>query len=46
MKILPPNAAKSVTLTVVRNHKEMSVEVVLSADRRSEAFTDLACYTA
>ncbi|MCU1258644.1 MAG: hypothetical protein JWO80_1529 [Bryobacterales bacterium] len=46
MKILPPNAGKTVSLTVVRNHKEMTVEVAMSSDRRSEAKYDTSCYTA
>lgn len=46
MKILPPNAGKTVSLTVVRNHKEMAIEVVMNADRRSEAKYGTSCYTA
>lgn len=35
MKILPSSAGKTVTLQIFRNRKEMTVEVAMSADRRS-----------
>ncbi len=42
-KIVP---AKTSSISIVRNHKEMSLEVTIAADRRSEAIVDGACYTA
>jgi hypothetical protein len=35
-----------VTLQLFRNHKEMTIEVVIKPDRRSEALYPASCYTA
>ena len=46
MKIFPPNAGKTVTLQVFRNRKEMTIEVVMNSDRRSQTIYPASCYTA